>query len=197
MTKDQENSKSEMHIYSNQYFVVRAIIYSNPTYRTILLINRRDTQEGYGSKSVMCKSIEDLVSIAESLIDKIEKPIDWKAPHRYCIAYYGRLIESEDDFSEFIRNKIDISKDWWEYLRIRLLKESALTKKVNKLSFDERKKLITLTEWEVNNSDARVIYGITGRDRLYKRLIDKSGLESTYRIFKKSLNDYLSFLDRD
>lgn len=83
------------------------------------------------------------------MVMQLDKPEDWKRPHRYCLALYAKRILEDDFFRENLYFDKEInSKYIYNYTMTSRLKETVLIKKLNLLSEEAKKKqLFILREW--------------------------------------------------
>jgi len=89
--------------------------------------------------------------LAKKFISRLDQPEDWKRPYRYCVARYFRQILKDDIFSENLHYNKDINDRYiYRYTIISRLKESALIKRLNLLTYEEKKQLFILKDWEKN-----------------------------------------------
>ena len=71
---------------------------------------------------------------------QLDKPEDWKRPHRYCLALYAKQVLEDDFFRENLYFDKEInSKYIYNYTMTSRLKETVLIKKLNLLSEEEKK----------------------------------------------------------
>ncbi|WP_367465043.1 hypothetical protein ABW387_15165 [Snodgrassella alvi] len=74
---------------------------------------------------------------------QLDKPEDWKRPHRYCLALYAKQVLEDDFFRENLYFDKEInSKYIYNYTMTSRLKETVLIKKLNLLSEEEKKTVI-------------------------------------------------------
>lgn len=193
--ENQGNTSTKLLLAKNKLF--RAIAHIRPGRTTFVNVFRRDTLERYdffGTKSI---DRHELITLACKYIDNLEKPVDWNAPHRYCVAYYGRLTKKGDYFCDGLYKDKQDDRKILRYMTYRLLKETILIKKVNLLSFEEKCPLLIIKDWELEaHATARIGYGIFGRGYLYKRLYDKQGLEKYYKKYCQKIEKYMGRLDK-
>jgi len=122
---------------------------------------------------------------------QLNKPIDWKRPHRYCIAIFAKRVIIENSFLVNINRESDTR----QIPHGIAVSRCVLIKKANKLSFEEKVQLFTLKDWEKKQYSYEDIYhGLYARKYLYKRLYHKEKFKKYYLEFDQQLQ---ALLDRD
>lgn len=176
-------------VYENNYFLAVAYVYESSNY---IIIYRRDTYEGYLSLSLIYSEKNEWSYCVKHIISRLAKPIDWKRPHRYCLARYARSVLKQDAFSESLRSHHLKPKNIFKYITLSRLKEAVLIKKLNQLTFEEKRQLFIIKDWEKNNFTAEDIhYALFGREYLYKRLYDKEKFSHYYQNFCQNFEELL------
>ena len=129
------------------------------------------------------------------MVMQLDKPEDWKRPHRYCLALYAKQVLEEDFFRENLYFDKEInSKYIYNYTMTSRLKETVLIKKLNLLSEEEKKKqLFILREWEKNIwAYEDIHYALFGREYLYNNLHDKEKFSDYYEKYNTEFQIFLS-----
>ena len=158
-------------------------------------VERMDTGESYAScegiseweyNTITDIRIKELTEQAENFIYHLGKPEDWKRPYRYCVARYAKQILADDVFSENLNYNKDINDKYiYRYTMISRLKETALIKKLNLLTYEEKKQLFILKDWEKKAYRYEdVFYGVFCRRCMYEFLNDKEIFEKDYKRYE-------------
>lgn len=138
---------------------------------------------------------ESFIKIRQYLM-QLEKPIDWKKPHRYCIAQHVfRILRNEKFRMCLEKNKLS-NENIYQYTLKSQLKEAAIIKKLNKLSDEEKIQLFTLKNWEIklkdyeqnNYTTKEILFKVYKRTYLFKRLLDKEKFEHFYDEYTKKID---------
>ncbi|WP_371751803.1 hypothetical protein [Snodgrassella alvi] len=163
-----------------------------------IVIYRKDTWESY--ESFYFKGLasgadqKEWFKKAEKMVMQLDKPEDWKRPHRYCLALYAKQVLEDDFFREnlYFDKKIN-SKYIYNYTMTSRLKETVLIKKLNLLSEEEKKQLFILREWEKNIwAYEDIHYALFGRGYLYNNLHDKEKFSDYYEKYNTEFQIFLS-----
>ncbi|WP_370579122.1 hypothetical protein ABX042_10370 [Snodgrassella alvi] len=163
-----------------------------------IVIYRKDTWEYY--KSFYFKGLasgadqKEWFKKAEKMVMQLDKPEDWKRPHRYCLALYAKQVLEDDFFRENLYFDKEInSKYIYNYTMTSRLKETVLIKKLNLLSEEEKKQLFILREWEKNIwAYEDIHYALFGREYLYNNLHDKEKFSDYYEKYNTEFQIFLS-----
>lgn len=163
-----------------------------------IVIYRKDTWESY--KSFYFKGLasgadqKEWFKKAEKMVMQLNKPEDWKRPHRYCLALYAKRVLEDDFFRENLYFDKEInSKYIYNYTMTSRLKETVLIKKLNLLSEEEKKQLFILREWEKNIwAYEDIHYALFGREYLYNNLHDKEKFSDYYEKYNTEFQIFLS-----
>lgn len=163
-----------------------------------IVIYRKDTWESY--KSFYFKGLasgadqKEWFKKAEKMVMQLDKPEDWKRPHRYCLALYAKQVLEDDFFRENLYFDKEInSKYIYNYTMTSRLKETVLIKKLNLLSEEEKKQLFILREWEKNIwAYEDIHYALFGREYLYNNLHDKEKFSDYYEKYNTEFQIFLS-----
>ncbi|AHN25020.1 hypothetical protein GAPWK_0443 [Gilliamella apicola] len=180
-------------LIKNSYFDARVLLIdqTEPYTGAFVVIFRRDTNETYKTLCINGLDQNKWVNEAKKFIMELNKPIDWKRPHRYCIAIFAKRTIIE---SSFLVN-INRESDTRQILHGITASRCVLIKKANKLSFEEKIQLFTLKDWEKKQYSYEDIYhGLYARKYLYKRLYHREKFKKYYLEFDKQLQD---LFDRD
>lgn len=124
--------------------------------------------------------------LAKKFISQLDQPEDWKRPYRYCVARYARQILKDDIFSETLHYNKDINDRYiYRYTMISRLKETALIKRLNLLTYEEKKQLFILKDWEKKAYRYEdIFYGVSCRSCIYMFLNDKELFERDYKRYE-------------
>lgn len=163
-----------------------------------IVIYRKDTWESY--KFFYFKGLasgadqKEWFKKAEKMVMQLDKPEDWKRPHRYCLALYAKQVLEDDFFRENLYFDKEInSKYIYNYTMTSRLKETVLIKKLNLLSEEEKKQLFILREWEKNIwAYEDIHYALFGREYLYNNLHDKEKFSDYYEKYNTEFQIFLS-----
>lgn len=163
-----------------------------------IVIYRKDTWESY--ESFYFKGLasgadqKEWFKKAEKMLMQLDKPEDWKRPHRYCLALYAKQVLEDDFFRENLYFDKEInSKYIYNYTMTSRLKETVLIKKLNLLSEEEKKQLFILREWEKNIwAYEDIHYALFGREYLYNNLHDKEKFSDYYEKYNTEFQIFLS-----
>lgn len=163
-----------------------------------IVIYRKDTWESY--KSFYFKGLasgadqKEWFKKAEKMVMQLDKPEDWKRPHRYCLVLYAKQVLEDDFFRENLYFDKEInSKYIYNYTMTSRLKETVLIKKLNLLSEEEKKQLFILREWEKNIwAYEDIHYALFGREYLYNNLHDKEKFSDYYEKYNTEFQIFLS-----
>lgn len=163
-----------------------------------IVIYRKDTWESY--ESFYFKGLasgadqKEWFKKAEKMVMQLDKPEDWKRPHRYCLALYAKQVLEDDFFRENLYFDKEInSKYIYNYTMTSRLKETVLIKKLNLLSEEEKKQLFILREWEKNIwAYEDIHYALFGREYLYNNLHDKEKFSDYYEKYNTEFQIFLS-----
>lgn len=163
-----------------------------------IVIYRKDTWESY--KSFYFNGLasgadqKEWFKKAEKMVMQLDKPEDWKRPHRYCLALYAKQVLEDDFFRENLYFDKEInSKYIYNYTMTSRLKETVLIKKLNLLSEEEKKQLFILREWEKNIwAYEDIHYALFGREYLYNNLHDKEKFSDYYEKYNTEFQIFLS-----
>ena len=102
--KEKENIYRGLCLAKNDYFAAK-ISYTYVFGINIdlrIVIYRKDTWESY--KSFSFKGLasgadqKEWFKKAEKMVMQLDKPEDWKRPHRYCLALYAKQVLENDFF---------------------------------------------------------------------------------------------------
>jgi hypothetical protein len=188
-------------LVKNNYF--KAIVADIDDTDVYIVIYRLDTFEYYTSFfDIYSTDKKSWILEASKVISELDVPIDWKRPHRYCLARYARQVLNDDSFFGELSWKLSCNmlsnEDINRYMLISRLKETVLIKKLNQLSIDEKIQLFILKDWEIEGSIGEdVHYAIYGREYLYKRLYDKEKYETYYKKYWEKVEGVFGKLDED
>lgn len=163
-----------------------------------IVIYRKDTWESY--ESFYFKGLasgadqKEWFKKAEKMVMQLDKPEDWKRPHRYCLALYAKQVLEDDFFRENLYFDKEInSKYIYNYTMTSRLKETVLIKKLNLLSEEEKKQLFILREWEKNIwAYEDIHYALFGCEYLYNNLHDKEKFSDYYEKYNTEFQIFLS-----
>ncbi|PIT34511.1 hypothetical protein [Snodgrassella alvi] len=124
--------------------------------------------------------------LAKKFISRLDQPEDWKRPYRYCVARYARQILTDDVFSETLHYNKDINDRYiYRYTMISRLKKTALIKRLNLLTYEEKKQLFILKDWEKKAYRYEdIFYGVSCRSCIYMFLNDKELFERDYKRYE-------------
>lgn len=161
-----------------------------------LLLVRRDTFELMHVETVSVESIDKLTEVASIRLAKFDRPVDWDAPHRKCIAYYLKMRRKQEKFFELSQKTItapDIAKIIYKndgYL-------FHLLRKINFLSHAERLSLLKLSPEELlPERKTRVLDLIYARVSLFWMFFSKtSAIVMAYNALANLINDELLMPD--
>lgn len=184
-------------LIKNEYFKAKvAYINDGVVY---IVISRLDTFEHYVSFSIYNNTDKKTwILEADKIIKKLDVPIDWKKPHRYCLAYYARQVLNDDDFTDKLNYNLLSDSDIYRYVLISRLKETALIKKLNQLPKEEKIQLFILKDWEIEASVSEDIhYAIYGRQYIYKRLYDKKKYTIYYKKYLEKIENVFGKIDEN
>ncbi|PIT45888.1 hypothetical protein [Snodgrassella alvi] len=187
-------------LVKNNYF--KAIVAYIDDAGVYIIIYRLDTFEQYISFSIDGIDKKSWILEASKVISELDVPIDWKRPHRYCLARYARQVLNDDSFFGELSWKLSCNmlsnEDINRYMLISRLKETVLIKKLNQLFIDEKIQLFILKDWEIRGSIGEdVHYAIYGREYLYKKLYDKEKYETYYKKYWEKVESVFGKLDED
>ncbi|KES10192.1 hypothetical protein SASC598O11_012190 [Snodgrassella alvi SCGC AB-598-O11] len=153
MNKEQ-NKFIGMCLAKNNYFAA-CICNTEKTEKYIcvqVIVYRKDTWEFYKSFSlqslILTSDYSQWYEQAENFIALLDKPEDWKRPHRFCLARYAKKVVRDNFFYENLAylkkvNNIDIYI--WYYDKDSRFQEFLLIKNLNMLSDEEKKTIIYTT----------------------------------------------------
>jgi hypothetical protein len=187
-------------LVKNNYF--KAMVAYIDDASVYIIIYRLDTFEQYISFSIDGTDKKSWILEASKVISELDVPIDWKRPHRYCLAHYARQVLNDDSFFGELSWKLSCNmlsnEDINRYMLISRLKETVLIKKLNQLFIDEKIQLFILKDWEIRGSIGEdVHYAIYGREYLYKKLYDKEKYETYYKKYWEKVESVFGKLDED
>jgi hypothetical protein len=187
-------------LVKNNYF--KAIVAYIDDAGVYIIIYRLDTFEQYISFSIDGIDKKSWILEASKVISELDVPIDWKRPHRYCLARYARQVLNDDSFFGELSWKLSCNmlsnEDINRYMLISRLKETVLIKKLNQLSIDEKIQLFILKDWEIEGSIGEgVTYAIYGRKHIYERLYDKEKYETYYKKYWEKVESVFGKLYED
>lgn len=121
--------------YENNYFLAVGHVRNSSNY---IIIYRRDTYESYLGLSLINSEKNEWSYCVKHIISRLAKPIDWKRPHRYCLARYYRHQLEQDTFLKALSSNQLAVREIFSYITISQLKETVLIKKLNHLTFEEK-----------------------------------------------------------
>ena len=188
----EEDIYRDLCLATNDYFAAK-IAYTDVFGTDIdlyVVIYRKDTWESYESFSFFGLASgadqKEWCKKAEKMVMQLDKPEDWKRPYRYCVARYAKQILKDDIFSENLNYNKDINDKYiYRYTMISRLKETALIKKLNLLTYEEKKQLFILKDWEKKAYRYEdVFYGVFCRRCMYEFLNDKEIFEKDYKRYE-------------
>ena len=164
------------------------------------MVNRKDTWESYKSFSIQ-SIFSDLgqkqwFETAEKFIAQLEKPEDWKKPHRFCLARYARQMIADNIFHKnlaYFREVDNITRYIWHYNMDSRSQEVILIRNLNLLSAEETKQLFILKEWEKQASSYQDIHSaLYGRKYLYKRIYNRNKFKDYYEKYNNELKNFIA-----
>ena len=194
----EEDIYRDLCLATNDYFAAK-IAYTDVFGTDIdlyVVIYRKDTWESYESFSFFGLASgadqKEWCKKAENVVMQLDKPEDWKRPHRYCLARYAWQVLKDDFFRENLSYNNQINDKYvYRYTMISRLKQTALIKRLNLLSYEEKKQLFILKDWEkeaYTNED--VFYGVYSRRYLYEFLNDKEIFERDYKRYEAEFEQF-------
>ncbi|OOX81888.1 hypothetical protein [Snodgrassella alvi] len=165
-----------------------------------VMVNRKDTWESYKSFSIqsMFSDLErkQWYEAAEKFIAQLEKPEDWKKPHRFCLARYARQMIVDNIFHKnlaYFREVDNITRYIWHYNMDSRSQEVILIRNLNLLSAEETKQLFILKEWEKQASSYQDINNaLYGRRYLYKRIYNRNKFKDYYEKYNNELKNFIA-----
>lgn len=165
-----------------------------------VMVNRKDTWESYKSFSIqsMFSDLErkQWYEAAEKFIAQLEKPEDWKKPHRFCLARYARQMIADNIFHKnlaYFREVDNITRYIWHYNMDSRSQEVILIRNLNLLSAEETKQLFILKEWEKQASSYQDIHSaLYGRKYLYKRIYNRNKFKDYYEKYNNELKNFIA-----
>ena len=165
-----------------------------------VMVNRKDTWESYKSFSIqsMFSDLErkQWYEAAEKFIAQLEKPEDWKKPHRFCLARYARQMIADNIFHKnlaYFREVNDVGVYIWYYYRNSRFQEVILIRNLNLLSAEETKQLFILKEWEKQAFPYQDIHSaLYGRKYLYKRIYNRNKFKDYYEKYNNELKNFIA-----
>lgn len=167
-----------------------------------VIVKRKDTWESYKSFSFQILDSDigrkQWFELAEKFITQLQKPEDWKRPHRFCLARYARQVMADNNFRENLTHSKEIDNEIksiyiWHYNMDTRSQENILIKKLNMLSDEEKKQLFILRDWEKEGFVYKDINNaIYGREYLYKRLYDRERFKDYYEKYNIELEHFKS-----
>ena len=190
----------DLCLATNDYFAAKIAytdVFGTDIY-SYVVIYRKDTWESYESFSFFGLASgadqKEWCKKAENVVMQLDKPEDWKRPHRYCLARYAKQVLEDDFFRENLYFDKEInSKYIYNYTMTSRLKETVLIKKLNLLSEEEKKQLFILREWEKNIwAYEDIHYALFGREYLYNNLHDKEKFSDYYEKYNTEFQIFLS-----
>ena len=123
------------YLAKNDFFIAYAInlyenldVYENRT-NFVVRVYRRDTHETYGSFSLHDLNRKLWSSTANDIIKKLNKPEDWKRPHRYCLARYAKQVLKYDNFFHSLHTDLLNLQKSYHSIMLSLLEEGKIIKK--------------------------------------------------------------------
>jgi hypothetical protein len=112
--------------------------------KVTIVVYRLDTLEAYSFFEFYIDKPdkkECVIRAGEHLV-QLGKPVDWKSPHRYCLARHAfRILRNEKFKTNLDKNKLS-SEYIHRYMTIARLKETVLIKKLNFLPDYEKNSII-------------------------------------------------------
>lgn len=165
-----------------------------------VMVNRKDTWESYKSFSIqsMFSDLErkQWYEAAEKFIAQLEKPEDWKKPHRFCLARYARQMIADNIFHKnlaYFREVDNITRYIWHYNMDSRSQEVILIRNLNLLSAEETKQLFILKEWEKQASSYQDINNaLYSRRYLYKRIYNRNKFKDYYEKYNNELKNFIA-----
>lgn len=165
-----------------------------------VMVNRKDTWESYKSFSIqsMFSDLErkQWYEAAEKFIAQLEKPEDWKKPHRFCLARYARQMIADNIFHKnlaYFREVDNITRYIWHYNMDSRSQEVILIRNLNLLSAEETKQLFILKEWEKRAFPYQDIHSaLYGRKYLYKRIYNRNKFKDYYEKYNNELKNFIA-----
>ncbi|NUF77799.1 hypothetical protein GY065_02485 [Snodgrassella sp. ESL0323] len=147
-----ESGLRKGYLARNDYFIVtltgfiyRLDTWESYTHCTEILFANLEKKDN----SALDIKFKHFSELAKKFISRLDQPEDWKRPYRYCVARYARQILKDDIFSETLHYNKDINDRYiYRYTMISRLKETALIKRLNLLTYEEKKQLFILKDWE-------------------------------------------------
>lgn len=167
--------------------------------KVAIVVYRLDTLEAYSFFDFYIEKPDkkECVIRADNHLKQLGRPVDWKNPHRYCLARHAfRILRNEKFKTNLDKNKLS-NEYIYRYMTIARLRETVLIKKLNILSDYEKIKLFTLKQWEIDIKDWEMdrysgkdtLYAIHRRTYLYKRLYDKERLRDYYLEYNQLIDE--------
>ena len=195
---NEEDIYRDLCLATNDYFAAKIAytdIFGTDIY-SYVVIYRKDTWESYESFSFFGLASgadqKEWCKKAENVVMQLDKPEDWKRPHRYCLARYAGQVLKDDFFRENLSYNNQINDKYvYRYTMISRSKQTALIKRLNLLSYEEKKQLFILKDWEkeaYTNED--VFYGVYSRRYLYEFLNDKEIFERDYKRYEAEFEQF-------
>lgn len=164
-----------------------------------IVVYRLDTHEAYSFFDFFIEkpNKKECIIKADKYLMQLGRPVDWKSPHRYCLAQHAfRILKDERFKTNLYKNKLS-NEYIYRYMTIARLKETVLIKQLNFLSDYEKIQLFTLKQWEIDIKDWEIdrysgketLYAIYRRTYLYKRLYDKEKFKNYYLNYNKQIDE--------
>ena len=119
------------YLAKNDFFIAYVGSLYERKYRieAFVCVIRRDTYETYESFSLYEPNKKLWSSIANDFIKKLNKPEDWKRPHRYCLARYAKQVLKYDNFSHSLHTGVLNLQKSYHSIMLSHLKEGEIIKK--------------------------------------------------------------------
>ncbi|PIT14920.1 hypothetical protein [Snodgrassella alvi] len=167
--------------------------------KVAIVVYRLDTLEAYSFFDFYIEKPDkkECVIRADKHLKQLGRPVDWKSPHRFCLARHAfRILRNEKFKTNLDKNKLS-NEYIYRYMTIARLRETVLIKKLNFLSDYEKIQLFTLKQWEIdikdwemdNYSGKDTLYAIYRRTYLYKRLYDKERFRDYYLEYNQLIDE--------
>ena len=197
-----ENKFIGLCLAKNNYFVatIHRLEEVEGCANVYVMVNRKDTWESYKSFSIqsMFSDLErkQWYEAAEKFIAQLEKPEDWKKPHRFCLARYARQMIADNIFHKnlaYFREVDNITRYIWHYNMDSRSQEVILIRNLNLLSAEETKQLFILKEWEKRAFPYQDIHSaLYGRKYLYKRIYNRNKFKDYYEKYNNELKNFIA-----
>nr|WP_279031933.1 hypothetical protein [Snodgrassella alvi] len=162
-----------------------------------IVIYRKDTWESY--ESFYFKGLasgadqKEWFKKAEKMVMQLDKPEDWKRPHRYCLALYAKQVLEDDFFGENLYFDKEINSKYIQLYYDFAFKGNCVDQKIKPV-IGRRKKTVIYTARMGKNIWAYedIHYALFGREYLYNNLHDKEKFSDYYEKYNTEFQIFLS-----